>query len=366
MTLIARMRFGAAPLYIGDALLSNTTSPPNAPRFLPAYSDVNAILPDDAWGYIGGLRQKVNLLNGGDLVVAWAGSQLQARIALKELQNAASDGATSSDHFVDVLRQKPDDELSDLTLLGTKLTLIPGQPSLISSFAMNCEMQEFISGVDCRVAGTGTERFKSILPHLLGPEVHDSGDYKSLERAWRAATGMAGFLIGEEVTGGGNLIQMWGGAFEAAHVANDRIVKIGNTLHTTWWLEKINAKQAALRMRLKVLKYDYVEDHLLVTVSEITPSGAEGAFHMIAPVLSTTGPTFPAVADFRHETLLCHILDIPEPSGNAASTTIAIANPNPTVEIEIRGGKTEIRVPSALFELIRDAVQPACPLEIVL
>jgi hypothetical protein len=73
------------PLYIGDALISTSPSQPSKTISIPGWDNINARLPSEAWGYVSGLEQKLNILNDGLLIVGWAGSRLQARVALRDI-----------------------------------------------------------------------------------------------------------------------------------------------------------------------------------------------------------------------------------------------------------------------------------------
>lgn len=159
---------------------------------------------------------------------------------------------------------------------------------------------------------------------------------------------------------------MWGGAFEAAHVSNNRIEKIGNALHSVWWLERLNDKQAELRMWLKLLKYDYIDDHLFVNVVEFAEQGATGDTHIISPLLRRNeAPAFVAPT-FSHDHLLCHVSLLPDAAGFVRTYTMSRFRQETMIEVDFGAEKTQILVSESLFEAIRIAVQPHSEYEIVL
>ena len=359
MTLIARLRFkGGAPLYLGDALLST----PNAMRdrviSVPAAADINAKLPDDAWGVISGLRQKLNLLNGGDLLVAWAGSELQARTALREMEEAAARGAKTSADFLEVLEAKPDNEIDGLTLLGTRVSAAENGTVNLAQWALQCPT-DVINGIDCRVAGSGADSLTEMLPELLQTsKTTDDG----VNRAYQTAMTISGLLIGNEFDVGGNLAQMWGGAFEAAYVSGLSLQKLTNVLHTFWWLEPINEKQAHLRMWIKFAKYDYVDDYLFVDVVELQPEdGLQRSIHSIAPLLRPLQPPSPP-SNFAYDTLACHV----RLTSNASQRVTLVRHlMNPLLVLDLKSGAVGVSVQLELFHFVQSSIQHMCELEIV-
>ncbi len=366
MTLIARMRFGGAPLYIGDAMLSVFTNRHLRQVSVPAYKDINERLSDDAWGYARGLRQKLNVLGEGDLLVAWAGSELQARIALRELEEASNAGARTVQDFFDVLGTKPANELNDLTLLGTKISREEGEErSLVANWAINCA-QKTILDIDCRVAGSGAATFEGMLPALLSNPPMAVDDHSQMSRAWQVAMVAAGRLIGHEVHVGENLNELWGGAFEAAYISDHKIAKVTDTLHSFWGLERLNERQASLVMLLKLLKYEYVGQDLVVHVLDIPIEGpAEGSMHVVSPLLHPSSVR-PAKPNFAHLNLTCHIMLLPNEEGVVENVTLVKTNvTSASITAELTQENTSIQIADALFDEIRTWIQPRCPLEVV-
>ena len=83
MTLVAAFRAQGIPVLVGDMLV--TANPqPGERSYLPTHPEAAAAMPEKLGRRIVGSKKKVHILSPG-LAVAWSGSELGARTALKEL-----------------------------------------------------------------------------------------------------------------------------------------------------------------------------------------------------------------------------------------------------------------------------------------
>ncbi|WP_223479270.1 hypothetical protein [Oricola indica] len=271
MTLIGKLKFGLAPVMFGDVLLSSRI-PPAGPISMPAVSDINAKLPEDAWGFVTGAVQKLNIPNE-NLAIAWAGSRLQARLAVREIHEAVMSGASSYMDVIDLLSRKPENEVNDLSLIGVIVRPVENSDGCtMGHFHINCNKYD-VNGVDLDIAGSGEWHLVEMLRSGLLPELMDGDDQQKLDRSVQFGNALSAYLIGRETESGENFPQMWGGAIETAYFGGRSMVKQDNVLHLNWRVDHVEGDLAELSLWPRFTHYRYVENHLVVSVLEIGNDG---------------------------------------------------------------------------------------------
>lgn len=356
MTLIGRLRFSGFPVMIGDILLSRTDRPHPHPVALPAMLDVNAHLPEEAWGSVSGVTQKLNILNDS-LMVAWAGSYLQARLALRHLDEAVRAGASTSQDICFALDAIAG-EIGDLSLLG--LVVRPdGRPDgvAVASFAWDVGTDE-LDGVDVRLAGTGQWHARELLPRVL----QLSDKLTPLEQAIYTGIGLGGALVGRETDTRLNLVEMWGGAIEIGFVANGRIQKLDRVLHMQARVARVADGLVQFQLWPKFTHYSYLGEYLLVATIEWTTAAGPAVeeLHVVSPLLRHTPPPIDGArepADFAHDYLCCYVA-FEDGLSDDAYMVLAMATPQNQLSVVREGSTTSLRCEPALLKHLIDQTRP--------
>ncbi|MDF1778695.1 MAG: hypothetical protein P1V13_21935 [Rhizobiaceae bacterium] len=305
MTLIGRLSFSGFPVMFGDILLSRTNQDYPQPINLPAMSDVNSMLPDEAWGYVSGVTQKLNIIDN-NFMVAWAGNYLQARFAISHLKKAIRAGAATSADIKTALNDIAP-EIQEISLLGL-LVRPNGQPNgvHIASFAVDVETYN-INDVDVRLAGTGQWHVKELLPHAI----QRNDQIPLIEQAINSSIALSGALIGREMDTASNLAQMWGGAIEIGFVANGRLQKLDRVLHIQSRVVHMGDGVVEFQFWPKLTHYRYLEQYLLISTIELFEQGQPKLErYLVSPMIRNSPPTIEKDSqyhlDFAYDYVCCY------------------------------------------------------------
>ena len=336
MTLIGRFTFSGYPVLFGDILLSRNDNAPHHPITVPSLNDINANLDDSAWGYAAGTVQKLNIVND-NLMIAWAGDFLQARHAVRHLDDAVQKGASTSQDAFRALSEI-ETETADISLTG--LIVRPdGRPNGVHVASFNLDMETHtINGIDVRLAGTGSWHASELLPHIINPSVHS----QPVEQAIYNGVALSGALIGQEMNTPGILGQMWGGALEIGFVANGRLQKLDRVLHLQLRVRHAGQNMVEMSLWPKLVHYRYLGSYLYVSTFEAYENGpAKEERFLIGPLLKDENAPIELaieVPDWSYEYLCCFIA-FDQGLSNSGYTVIAIRSSENQIGIA-RDGKT--------------------------
>ncbi|HWX82161.1 MAG TPA: hypothetical protein VNZ48_01065 [Xanthobacteraceae bacterium] len=315
------------PIYIGDLLLSADVKP-NHVVDIPAIKDINARLPKGTPRSVHALRQKLNLISDR-LIVAWAGSYLQARSLMSEMKRAADNGNITLENIRQIVESRDPGDRDDLQFVGTLLT-----PNHLGDGRVY--LQHFEYCIDCismgdvqiYAGGSGANDLLRIVPHgVVSNPLPDCQPESPEHYDWALAQAMAvsGALIGHETTTAENIPNWWGGGIEVASFVEGKFQKLTDVLHTVWRAIKIDSQRYEICFVPKLIKYDYFEDALVAQTFSISINSAnhkavveDHSYRMYTPILkgrhsydlSRFEPR-----DLRHTTLCCYVLmEPPDPS----------------------------------------------------
>jgi hypothetical protein len=308
------------PIYIGDLLLSADVKL-NHVVDIPAIKDINARLPKGTLRSVHALRQKLNLISDR-LIIAWAGSYLQARSLMREMKRAADSGDITLDNIRQIVESRDPSDRDDLQFVGTVLTpnhLGDGRVYLQHfEYCINCISMD---DVNVYAGGSGADELLRIIPQGVAANPLPDCQPESPEHyGWALAQAMAvsGGFIGHETTTGENILNWWGGGIEVASFVDGKFQKLTNVLHTVWRAIKTDSEHYEIRFVPKLIKYDYFEDALVAQTFDVAINRANGkavieehSYRMYTPILkgrrnydlSRFEPR-----DLRHTTLCCYVL----------------------------------------------------------
>jgi hypothetical protein len=327
MTLIARSEINGIPFYTADTLLSSAVEPDSMGLVrgkhktiaIPAATDINAFLTSDSKRTITGMVQKLNILSDR-LIVAWAGSLVQARAMLRDLAALDKSSDVLTDELVrEVIEGVPEHERNDLVLIGSISRKDPHGRILVSHFHYRAEMVSEV-GEEHVVAGTGRPEFMEFLSDMR-PTLSErlkcvgSGQFESVERLGFLAFG---HFVGQDIVRGNNLRDWWGGAFEVATFREGSFRKLTESTVILFFQLTESERQLLLEMIPILIKYDYVDDSLFIQQlrgefsADTTLASMSYGLYLCTPLLGEVPPLTlveDILLNFKHTTLCCFIID---------------------------------------------------------
>jgi len=283
MTIIMGYTIGIVPIVMGDILVTRTGALP---------SEFNKLafgrMEDEAAAHVCMLRQKVNIIND-NMIIAWAGSLLQARAALSHIADEIEHRPDAASDITAVIHAIPEEERDDLSLIGL--------------FRRRDKTSFFWHGVKCVsvevltnavIAGSGTDfvvKLVAELEHAYRTRLPDNDDgmLRDQDKAISYAMWIAAEAAGLEHASGENLIDRWGGAIEVASFEMGRAKKLSDALYVFWDFHTEGGGR--LELVSKFVKVQYHEDLLVIfLLSGQGPSLEEMTFEVevwgIPPLLS--------------------------------------------------------------------------------
>jgi len=259
MTLIMGYTYGDHPVLLGDVLLSRDGESEQI-FDLPTYTDINNQMVGKVEAHVTGMRQKVNILSD-KLIVAWAGNQAQARLALRDLKELVDSGSISADTVRQCIASIPPEDSWDLSLIG-----LYRDKTVTSYFLKSVTKFDFQPLSNVFMAGSGTNTMANLLDRAAVPSL---GDLEEDARAPFAVAGLTALWLAAQATGiealsGTNLLERWGGAIEIASFDRGAAFKIPNILYSFWECKEEDGKKInTLRMLPYFIKNEYQGQHLV-------------------------------------------------------------------------------------------------------
>lgn len=272
MTLVASFSIQSCPVLLADLLISRWfETRPNASRFnVPTLHDVNSMIPEEWGSMVVGLRQKISVF-GGKLALAWAGSELGARMAFREFESRIPHGELSLECVKSTLESLELGQ-ADLFVAGfLRETVEPGA-QVIVRFAWDSadgwlepttvhpEMGPIYAG------GSGAGDVVRVLGAM--PDRNMSRAATSAEAATLTGLAVTSILSGEQMRAREGLYSLYGGGFEFATVVNGEVVKVGDITH--FYMDAIRLANGGTKVQLRrAVAYSYRDDLLLVGTLEL-------------------------------------------------------------------------------------------------
>jgi hypothetical protein len=217
-----------------------------------------------------GLRQKISVFSG-KLALAWAGSELGARIAFREFENGIPHEELSLECVKSTLESL---ELgkADLFVAGLLLKTVEPGGHVVMRFAWDSAdgwlepttvhplMGPIYGG------GSGARDVVRVLETMRQRRM--SRVATSAEAATATSVAVTSILSGEQTRAREGLYSLYGGGFEVATVVNGEVVKVGDITH--FYMDAIRLENGGTRVRLhRAATYSYRDDLLLVGTLEL-------------------------------------------------------------------------------------------------
>lgn len=277
MTLIATFTFKKVPLFLGDILI---TSNQEDASDLPLARNVNKLLRSRAKAnfFVNESRQKLNLIRK-NLIGAWSGDYKKARDIFAELDELCGDGEISKRQLIEFCEGVEPAKIADIGIIFGVITLTKDGPN-VGTNVYRCYL-----GNVARVthplfgyvasAGTGREAFlnalqkrEKVFEQSEPNEELDKLDNKIVFEAFQFCNVFSATFAGADfVTGGSNILERWGGGYEAAIPINE-FYKVGDTLHIAWYIKQSGKNEYVLNLVRKIYRVSYFKDLLIYYVLE--------------------------------------------------------------------------------------------------
>jgi hypothetical protein len=272
MTLVASFSLQSCPVLLADLLISQWfDAPPKASRYnVPTLHDVNSMIPHE-WGWtVVGLRQKVSVF-GNKLALAWAGSQLAARSAFREIEHEVLEGEVPLERIRTILEALDLGQL-DLFVAGLLVKTIEPGTHLVRRFAWDSAdgwleptaVHPQIGAI--YTGGSGGQDALRVLQTMAQRNI--SRSTTPTEIAMLTSISVTNILSGEQMRAGEGIYSLYGGGFEFATVVNGEVVKVGDITH--FYLDASRLENGCTKIHLRrAVTYDYCDNLLLVGTLEL-------------------------------------------------------------------------------------------------
>lgn len=263
MTAIACYIVEGVPAIMGDLLISGPEIL-NRKVSLPTIGAVENFFPEGSGWTITGSAQKVVIVSE-ECGLAWAGSQLAARIVLKELAQFEQ-GRRLTKELIDQFLKNIDPEVEQLGLSLVGCVVEDGVPH---QFAY-CADEPFYTdaGVKVVTAGSGSKHLASALRTRFRAGYNQDGrSAHAAERAFEAGIGIGGQLLRTERPSGWTLREYFGGGYEVAVFNGEHFTKDFSVTYILWDAKIPDRKWLAHPTR--VISYQYDGGILLLRTQEL-------------------------------------------------------------------------------------------------
>jgi hypothetical protein len=231
MTAIASYSVDSCPVVFGDLLISGPSDKPNQVA-TPAGGDVTNFFGNSGWE-IRGLVQKVVILSP-DCALAWSGSYVAARVAIKELREIAAQEELTATRINSFLSSHPD-------LIRHSASFVGWVREADGCFRQFWHQAIYVFDTDSfgtiSIAGSGSDAIKELVELSQQSERNEVGDVNPAARAISSGLSFASILLNAELQGGDvapTLLNMFGGGYEVAAFFNGRFQKIPENTLLVW------------------------------------------------------------------------------------------------------------------------------------
>ncbi|WP_133162334.1 hypothetical protein [Hyphococcus luteus] len=279
MTLIASINPTGTPILIGDLLLSRQNS--ELPSVdVPTLGELRHFDRIVNWNRREkttqvGLAQKINILSE-NLVIAWSGDYIRARIILRILRDETADSDLSYDLIRKIL-DKHSDVIEDKVSLIGMLRMSNG---VVAAFFQNAHMFDVPGYDEFIYAGSGQfQYYEHLMNFSIGSrQRHNPNRYPQdlldpAGTAWR--------LLALELVSGDTLFSYYGGGFEVAYAGNETgMTKIDDVVHFCWYFDVNDLSKPPILWN-GVTKCNYKNDDLIINRLLISDSLEQNESHLL-------------------------------------------------------------------------------------
>lgn len=261
MTLIASINPNGSPMLIGDLLVSKDKFEiPNID--LPSLGELNNsehLILSNSTKNITPVQtvQKVNILSQ-NLIVAWAGSYLRAKLILKALRDETANRELSYDLVKNILSDNEDLIGNEVAIIG--LLMMPC--GTVQAFHKNGEMFDIPGYSDFIYAGTGGSQYFDTLMNISSDRDEDATTLRYPDALYNPAATIWKLLALELITGV-PVYNAYGGGFELAYFDDGGAKKLDDIVHYCWKFD-INDLAKPPELWNGITKYDYQNDNLII------------------------------------------------------------------------------------------------------
>lgn len=285
MTVVATLSVENCPIIIGDLLLSGLENPEKI-CYIPSIGDTSEVFPIGSGYTIVGVRQKINIISE-NLVIGWAGSEIEAQSILTEILKKGQNDLFTLDSLRAFF-----EEATTWIRQGVNFVGFIKESRGIRQFYYSWENQVLLfdsqSFGEVQLCGTGSRDVKSYLEQFSNPLTAKMGKPNLLEKAVSSALQMTGYFLQNEITSYSNLYEWYGGGYEVATFFDKKFQKIDDITYL-FWQAKVSRERIDLTLPSKAFKYSYLKDILIVRSvtldhgNERNITVSDDSIHIIGP-----------------------------------------------------------------------------------
>lgn len=271
MTAVLAMSYRGAPCLLGDTMIISGRRPEH-PVILPV-SGKSSLDSPIRWGthYVTEFRQKLNLI-GPELIVAWAGSRIEASAAVGHLRCGYKNIDPSNLHELRVLV----DSLRELGIQETTLIcLLATEECWSISISGSVQLVTTPWGENGYAAGVGGDDLFDSLAATT-----QTLEQSNADQAIAAALNSASQMWFRDLFGVSTELG-FGGAYEVAGIENNRFTKVDNILYSSFAYDR----NQGLSFTPLFKKVDYYNDYMIVRILDFPDAVEKGSMSLARPNL---------------------------------------------------------------------------------
>lgn len=245
-------------MFFGDMLLSGPETLGRTGA-IPTIGAVTNFFPEGSGWTITGLVQKIAIV-ADNCVVAWAGSQIGAQVAITKLREIAQAQVITSEVVKCFLSDLPQELLSlDLSLIGC-LRTDQGFEHFVYGSVIETKM---LDGTLVQLAGSGAETVAHVVATAQRGRLRTNDTLPhSAQKAYELGLQLGGLHLRREELHGDTLLQYFGGGYEVAVYNGERFTKDRGVTYVLWSGRELDAQGRPRPDH--ILTTTYVNDVLLV------------------------------------------------------------------------------------------------------
>jgi len=261
MTMITAFFPEAYPILIGDVLISGLEIP-GKQTHIPTIGSIENVFPGGSGYTVIGLRQKLCILNDS-LAIGWAGTQVAAKVIIKQLMKASSEHNFTLDDVMHFWEREADEKSKEtVSMIG-----LIKNGNMINSFGFNYQKLQSDRFGHVILSGTGSHALADSLDRL-GPSPEYFSQINILERAVSTALFTASDMLGLELISPQGLLNYYGGGIELISLVKGKFTKISDITYLFWYLNEDDARSISFSLPDTALKFTYYGDLMLVRKAE--------------------------------------------------------------------------------------------------
>ena len=363
MTLIAAVNMNRNPAVFGDLIISGPEQPGRTAH-IPAVGDATNVLPAGSEYAILGLKQKVILL-ADNCAVGWSGTEIVARMIVRELRAIASQAPLTSATIGHYLSKLDPIDQRQVTFVGWV-----HEGDHFEQFWFDASIGE--SALFGRIAagGSGADAFIGLASQISASMPTDQAPTMTgLDRIVVPLVSAMGLLLRAELASQSTLLHLFGGGYEIATFVGNKFEKIGDILFFFWSAVVSDTQAVELHAPALIIKQDYVGETLLLHTLRLIPGNvAIGPPAAMIEDKHVIGPFGVKLTDAEARTVpwpgmeakyICHVVFVRSPDNLGVLTRInySPSRKSKDIRFSVADGNMSFEASGEFFDSLTQSVR---------